>query len=78
MCGQCYDGSTNMSGAKNGYKSIVQVQEHALMATYIHCAPHRLSLAIVSAYNTQNSKAWKLVLEKYPGFSSTQLNGNVY
>ena len=45
MRGQCYDGSTNMSGAKNGCKSIVQ--EHAPMATYTHCAAHRLSLAIV-------------------------------
>ena len=55
MRGQCYDGSTNMSGAKNGCKSIVQ--EHAPMATYTHCAAHRLNLAIVSACNIQTFKS---------------------
>ena len=55
MRGQCYDGSSNMSGAKNGCKSIVQ--EHAPMATYTHCAAHRLNLAIVSACNIQPFKS---------------------
>ena len=47
MRGQCYDGSSNMSGTRNGCKSIIQ--EHAPMASYTHCAVHRLNLAIVSA-----------------------------
>ena len=55
MRGQCYDGSTNMSSAKNGCKSIVQ--KHAPMATYTHCAAHRLNLAIVSACNIQIFKS---------------------
>ena len=55
MHGECYDGSTNMSGAKNGCKSIVH--EHAPMATYTHCAAHRLNLAIVSACNIQTFKS---------------------
>ena len=63
MHGQCYDRSINMSGAKNGCKSIVQ--KHTPMATYTHCAAHRLNLAIVSACNIQTLKAQKLVLEVF-------------
>ena len=47
MRGQCYDGASNMSGARSGYKAIVQ--QAAPLAQYFHCASHRLNLAIVSA-----------------------------
>ena len=49
--GQCYDGSSNMAGARSGCKSIVQQQ--APMAIYSHCAAHQLNLAVVSACKIQ-------------------------
>ena len=39
--GQCYDGASNMSGARSGCKTIVQ--QEAPMAMYFHCAAHRLT-----------------------------------
>ena len=47
MCGQCYDGASNMSGARSGCKTIVQ--QSAPLAQYFHCASYRLNLAVVSA-----------------------------
>ena len=47
MRGQCYDGASNMSGARSGCKTIVQ--QSAPLAQYFHCASHRLNLAVVSA-----------------------------
>lgn len=49
--GQCYDGASNMSGARSGCKAIIQ--KEAPKAVYIHCAAHRLNLAIVSACRIQ-------------------------
>ena len=51
---QCYDGSSNMSGARSGCTSIVQQQ--APMAIYTHCAVHQLNLAVVSACKIQAFK----------------------
>ena len=47
MRGQCYDGASNMAGARSGCNAIIQ--EVAPQAIYHHCAAHRLNLAIVSA-----------------------------
>ena len=66
MRGQCYDGSSNMSGTKNGCKSIIQ--EHAPMATYTHCAAHILNLAIVSACNIQAFKSTEACIEEISRF----------
>ena len=52
--GQCYDGASNMSGARSGCKSIVQQEAHK--AIYVHCASHRLNLAVVSACKIQAFK----------------------
>ena len=52
--GQCYDGASNMSGARSGCSSLVQ--EQAPMAVYLHCASHRLNLAVVSACRIQAFK----------------------
>ena len=38
MRGQCYDGASNMSGARSGCKTIVQ--QSAPLAHYFHCASH--------------------------------------
>ena len=54
MRGQCYDGASNMSGARSGCRSIVQQQ--APMAMYFHCAAHQLNLAVVSACKIQAFK----------------------
>ena len=51
--GQCYNSASNMSGAVSGCKSIVQ--QEAPLALYVHCAAHRLNLAVVYAYQQVNS-----------------------
>ena len=50
--GQCYDGGSNMSGARKGCRAIIQ--EQAPMATFVHC--HRLNLAVVSSCKIHISK----------------------
>ena len=54
MRGQCYDGASNMSGARSGCKTIVQ--QSAPLAMYCHCASHRLNLAVISACKIQAFK----------------------
>ena len=54
LCGQCYDGASNMSGARLGCMSIVQKEVPA--ALYIHCASHQLNLAVMSACKIQAFK----------------------
>ena len=54
MRGQCYDGSSNMAGARAGVKSVVQ--RDAPKAMYVHCAAHRLNLCVVSACSIQAFK----------------------
>lgn len=54
MRGQCYDGASNMCGARSGVKSIVQ--DAAPKAMYYHCAAHRLNLSVVSACKIQAFK----------------------
>ena len=51
MRGQCYDGASNMSGARSGCSTIIRQQSP--MAVYFHCAAHRLNLAVVSACKIQ-------------------------
>ena len=52
--GQCYDGASNMAGARSGCKAIIQ--EQAPMAVYFHCASHKLNLAVVAACEIQAFK----------------------
>lgn len=47
MRGQCYEGASNMSGARSGCRAIVH--QSAPLAQYFHCASHRLNLAVISA-----------------------------
>ena len=54
MRGQCYDGASNMSGARSDCKSIVQQETPPAM--YYHCVAHCLNLAVVSACNIQAFK----------------------
>ena len=54
MRGQCYDGASNMSGARSGVKAVVQ--EQAPKAMYFHCAAHRLNFSVVSACSIQSFK----------------------
>ena len=52
--GQCYDGATNMAGARSGCKAVIL--REAPKAIYVHCAAHRLNLAVVSACKIQAVK----------------------
>lgn len=54
MRGQCYDGASNMAGARSGYNAIIK--EVAPLAIYHHCAAHRLNLAIISACKISSFK----------------------
>ena len=54
MRGQCYDGASNISGARSGCMSLVQ--QEAPLAMYFHCAAHRLNFAVVSACSIQAFK----------------------
>ena len=65
--GQCCDGSSHMSGARSGCKSIVQWQ--APMATYSHCAAHQLNLAVVSACKIQAFKNTESTIGEMARFS---------
>lgn len=49
--GQCYDGSSNMAGARSGCKA--NILQEAPMAVYTHYAAHQLNLAIVAACKIQ-------------------------
>ena len=54
MCGQCYDGASNMAGARAEVQSVVR--RDAPKAMYVHCAAHRLNLSVVSACKIQAFK----------------------
>ena len=45
--GQCYDGASNMSGAKSGVAK--QIQDEEKRAVYMHCYGHALNLACSAA-----------------------------
>jgi len=72
--GQCYDGSSNMSGARSGCRSIVQQQ--APIAIYTHCAAHQLNLAVLSACKIQAFKIRNQPLGRWLGSSRPQQNGS--
>ena len=43
ICGQCYDGASNMSGTRNGVAKCIQDEEPR--AIFTHCYGHSLNLA---------------------------------
>ncbi len=45
--GQCYDGGSNMAGARNGVKTQILMQEPR--ALFTHCYGHALSLAVADS-----------------------------
>lgn len=52
--GQCYDGSSNMAGAKSGCKALVQKQAPMALYIYIHIVlPTQLNLSIVATCKIQ-------------------------
>ena len=70
MRGQCYDGSSNMSGARSGAKAVVQ--KAAPKAMYHHCAAHRLNLSIVSSCKIsmiQNAESFLGEIARFFSFS---------
>ena len=71
MRGQCYDGASNMSGARLGVKSVVQ--KAAPKAMYFHCAAHRLNLSVVSACKIQafkNAESYVGEIARFFSFST--------
>ena len=59
VCGHCYNGTTNMSGTRNGVaKQIEDIQSKAL---YTHCYGHSLNLA--ASDTLQNCKVMKAIPE---------------
>ena len=44
MVGQCYDGTTSMSGVQKGVAA--RMQEIVTEAVYVHCCAHRLNLTL--------------------------------
>ena len=44
MCGQGYDGASNMSSGRVGVQA--RIREKAPLATYVHCNGHCLNLVI--------------------------------
>ena len=71
MRGQCYDGASNMSGARSGCRTIIQ--QEAPRAMYFHCASHRSNLAVVSACSIQafkNAESYVGELARFFNFSA--------
>jgi len=52
LIGQDYDGAGNMSGQFNGVQS--RIRQTYPKAVFVHCASHRLKLALSSALSTKS------------------------
>ena len=74
--GQCYNGASNMAGARTGCMAVIQ--KEAPKAVYFHCASHPLNLAIVSACNIQAFKNVESYIGEIASFSVIQIKGSVY
>ena len=71
MRGQCYDGASNMTGARSGVKAVVL--EFASKAMYFHCAAHHLNLSVVSACSIQafkNAESYVGEIARFFSFSA--------
>ena len=53
LCGQCYDGASNMSGQYSGLQR--RIFDKNQKALYVHCYAHILNLIIVEACTTVNA-----------------------
>ena len=60
--GQCYDGASNMSGAKSGVAKRIEDEEPR--AVFTHCYGHAICLAVCDVF--KQSKAIKQALEVTP------------
>lgn len=69
--GQCYDGASNMSGAKKGVAANITKQEPR--AIYSHCYGHALNLAVGD--NVKRSKV--ILCLKCPNSLSIHLGGTL-
>ena len=50
--GQCYDGASNMSGARKGVAKLINQEESC--AIYMHCYGHALNLAVGNCIKYSN------------------------
>ena len=48
ICGQAYDGASNMSGKTNG--AAARIPSQYPLALYTHCTSHCLNLAVVASF----------------------------
>lgn len=74
--GQCYDGASNMAGARSGCMAVIQ--QKVPKAVYFHCASHRLNLAIVSACSISAFKNVESYVGEIAIFFITLPNDNSY
>ena len=70
--GQCYDGSSVMSGHLSGVQ--LRIREHCPSALYIHCFAHRLNLVVVDVAGAVGLVADMFgVLQKIHNFMYTSM-----
>lgn len=69
--GQCYDGASNMAGARSGCRTIIQQQ--APKAIYIHCAAHRLNLSACKIQVFRNCESYIGEIARFFKFSAKRL-----
>ena len=61
MLGQCYDGASAVSSAKNGVAKQISIDEPLATCIYIHCYGHALNLSVCDV-NQCKVCNWRLKL----------------
>jgi hypothetical protein len=56
ICGQGYDGASNMKGHANGLKKLIM--EDSPTTYYVHCFAHQLQLTLVAVAKENNDRKW--------------------
>lgn len=75
ICGQGYDGASNMSGHIKGVQTIIRAQYPK--ALYVHCVAHTLNLAVSSACNIQPIRNCLGTIQKMYSFFNFPKRQNV-
>jgi hypothetical protein len=56
VCGQGYDGASNMKGNANGLKKLIM--DESPYAYYVHCFAHQLQLTLVAVAKESRDCNW--------------------
>lgn len=67
LTGQCYDGASNMSGARAGCSAVIK--QHAPLAEYTHCASHRLIVSACKIQSFKNTESYLGEIARFFKFS---------